>query len=116
MDHSHHPPQHPFKEPDLPEADADQSAAALESATSRISTVALTKPIHVRKAAAALYNQGRKQWTQNISAHQMRALASVLSLAQRVIMETEVEARVTAMEEQLGLKPRLLPPAGETRP
>jgi hypothetical protein len=70
-----------------------------------VATVALTKPLHVRQAAAALFNDSRKRWGQEMSAAQVRALAQVLSLSRQVIFDTVIEARVTAMEKRFGLMP-----------
>jgi hypothetical protein len=71
----------------------------------RIATVALSRPLHVRHAAAALYNDSRKRWGKDLNAAQVRALAQVLSLSRQVIFDTVVERRIEAMEKRFGLTP-----------
>ena len=74
---------------------------ALEKAGARIPSLALTKPAHVREAAAALFNRAYKRWGSSGSAAEMRTIGYFLNLARTSIADIEIEERLTAIEEVL---------------
>jgi len=70
-------------------------------AAARIPSLALTKPAHVREAAAGLFNRAYKRWGSSGTAAEMRAIGYFLNLARTSIADIEIEERLTAIEEVL---------------
>ena len=85
--------------PALAKAGAESTVPAQASA--RIPSLALTKPAHVREAAAGLFNRAYKRWGSSGTAAEMRAIGYFLNLARTSIADIEIEERLTAIEEVL---------------
>jgi hypothetical protein len=65
-----------------------------------VGSVALTRPHHVRDVAALVFNRFHRQWGSNPSGAQVRTLVAMLTLSRKLIVDLELERRLTALEDQ----------------
>ena len=73
----------------------------------RVPSIALTRPPHVREAAAMLFNRYHKQWSEagrRASATEVRALAALLSLTRVTLMGVELDRRMSRLEDLVRAK------------